>query len=344
MKEIRTEEAVGQVLCHDITQIIPGVVKDARFRKGHVVTKEDIPVLLSLGKEHLFVWEKDDTMYHEDEAAEILYGLCRNEHMGRSEVKEGKIELTAQLDGLLKIDTELLDRINGMGQMMIASRHPNTPVKKGDKLCGTRIIPLVIEREKMEAAKAACGGKPIFTLLPFYKKKVGIVTTGSEVYRGRIKDAFGPVLRQKVEEYGCVAIGQTLCDDSPDMITAAILDFIRQGAELVLCSGGMSVDPDDKTPLAIRNTGARIVSYGAPVLPGAMFLLSYYEEGENPVPVVGLPGCVMYAKRTIFDLVLPRLLADDPITGEELGKLGKGGLCLNCDICTWPNCGFGKGW
>lgn len=344
MKELRTEDAVGQVLCHDITQIIPGVVKDARFRKGHVVTEEDIPVLLSLGKEHLFVWEKDDTMYHEDEAAEILYGLCRNEHMGRSEVKEGKIELTAQIDGLLKINTDLLDRINGLGQMMIASRHPNTPVKKGDKICGTRIIPLVIERDKMEEARAVCQGVPIFTLLPFHQKKIGIVTTGSEVYRGRIQDAFGPVLRSKVEEYGCEVMGQTLCDDSPDMITNAVLEWISQGAELVLCSGGMSVDPDDKTPLAIRNTGARIVSYGAPVLPGAMFLLSYYEKDGKNVPVVGLPGCVMYAKRTIFDLVLPRLLADDPVTREELDRLGKGGLCLNCDICTWPNCGFGKGW
>lgn len=344
MKEIRTEDAVGQVLCHDITQIIPGVIKDARFRKGHVVTEEDIPVLLSLGKEHLYVWEKDDTRYHENEAAEILYELCRNEHMGRSEVKEGKIELTAQMDGLLKINTDLLDRINSLGQMMIASRHPNTPVRKGDKLCGTRIIPLVIEKEKMEEAKQVCGNTPVFTLLPFHKKKVGIVTTGSEVYHGRISDAFGPVLKKKVEEYGCEVMGQTLCDDSPAMITEAVLAFICRGAELVLCSGGMSVDPDDKTPLAIRNTGARIVSYGAPVLPGAMFLLSYYEKDGAEIPVAGLPGCVMYAKRTIFDLVLPRLLADDPVTREDLEKLGKGGLCLNCDVCTWPNCGFGKGW
>lgn len=344
MKEIKTEDAVGQVLCHDITQIIPGVIKDARFRKGHVVTQEDIPVLLSLGKEHLYVWEKDDTMFHENEAAEILYELCRNEYMGRSEVKEGKIELTAQIDGLLKIDTVLLDRINSLGQMMIASRHPNTPVKKGDKLCGTRIIPLVIEKEKMDETKKVCGDTPIFTLLPFRKKKVGIVTTGSEVYHGRIKDAFGPVLRAKVEEYGCEVLGQTLCDDRPDMITDAVLEWIRQGAEMVLCSGGMSVDPDDKTPLAIRNTGARIVSYGAPVLPGAMFLLSYYEKDGKQIPVAGLPGCVMYAKRTIFDLVLPRLVADDPVTREELDRLGKGGLCLNCDTCTWPNCGFGKGW
>lgn len=344
MKEIKTEDAIGQVLCHDITQIIPGVVKDARFRKGHVVTEADIPVLLSLGKEHLFIWEHDDTKYHENEAAEILYELCCNENMGRGGVKEGKIELFAQIDGLLKIDTDLLDQINHLGEMMIASRHPNTPVKTGDKLCGTRVIPLVIEKEKMEEAKTVCGDKKIFKLLPFETKKIGIVTTGSEVYHGRIKDSFGPVLRAKMEEYNCEIVGQTLCDDSPAMITEAVLEMIHQGAELVLCSGGMSVDPDDKTPLAIRNTGAEVVSYGAPVLPGAMFLLAYLPTGEKQVPIVGLPGCVMYAKRTIFDLVLPRILANDPVTKEELDRLGKGGLCLNCDSCTWPNCGFGKGW
>ncbi|MDO5405986.1 MAG: molybdopterin-binding protein [Eubacteriales bacterium] len=344
MKQIRTEDAVGQVLCHDITQIIPGVVKDAKFRKGHVVKEEDIPVLLSLGKEHLYVWEKDDTKYHEDEAAEVLCSLCLNDHMSRGRAKEGKIELFAETDGLLKINVELLDRVNNLGEMMIASRHPNIPVKKGDKICGTRIIPLIIEKEKMERAVEACGGQKIFTLLPFKQKKIGIVTTGSEVYHGRIQDAFGPVLRGKAAEYGCEVMGQTLCDDKPEMITEAIEEFLNQGAEIVLCSGGMSVDPDDRTPLAIKNTGARIVTYGAPVLPGAMFLLSYYEKGEKSVPVVGLPGCVMYARRSIFDLVFPRLLAEDPVTLEELNKLGRGGLCLGCETCTWPNCGFGKGW
>jgi len=344
MKLIRTEDAVGQILCHDITQIIPGVVKDARFRKGHIVTEEDVPVLLTLGKEHLYVWENDDTKYHENEAAEILCALCESAHMRRGGVKEGKIELFAETDGLLKIDGELLDGINSLGEMMIATRHGNLPVKAGDKLCGTRIIPLVIEKEKMERAKALCGDKKILSLLPFRQKKIAIVTTGSEVYHGRIQDGFGPVLRQKAAEYGCPVIGQVFCDDDPQMITEAILTFVKQGAELVLCSGGMSVDPDDRTPLAIKNTGARIVTYGAPVLPGAMFLLSYLAAEQGEVPVVGLPGCVMYARRSIFDLVLPRLLADDPVTKEELDRLGRGGLCLGCETCTWPNCGFGKGW
>lgn len=344
MREINTVDAVGQVLCHDMTQIIPGVIKDARFRKGHVVTEEDIPVLLSMGKEHIFVWEKDDTMYHEDEAAEILCRMCMSDHMERSEAKEGKIELKSTIRGLLKIDTELLDKINSFGDMMIASRHPNTPVEPGDKLCGTRIIPLVIKKEKMEEAESLCGGKKIFSILPYKKKKVGIVTTGSEVYSGKIKDSFGPVLKTKVKELDGEILGQTICDDKPEQTTNAILGFIEKGADMVLVSGGMSVDPDDKTPLAIRNTGAEIITYGAPVLPGAMFLLSYYRRNGKNIPVAGLPGCVMYSKRTIFDLVLPRLMADDPVEKNEIDKLGKGGLCLNCDICTYPNCGFGKGW
>lgn len=344
MKEIRTQDAVGQVLCHDITQIIPGVIKDARFRKGHVVTEEDIPVLLSLGKEHLYVWEKDATKYHEDEAAEILCELCMNDYMERSQVKEGKIELRAAARGLLKVDAKLLNQINSLGQMMIASRHSNTPVEPKDKLCGTRIIPLVIEKERMEEARRLCGGKKIFRILPYQKKTVGIVTTGSEVYSGRIKDAFGPVLKAKVEEFGGSVIGQTITDDQPEHTTRAILDFIDQGAEMVLVSGGMSVDPDDKTPLAIRNTGARVVTYGAPVLPGAMFLLAYYEKEGKTIPVAGLPGCVMYAKRTVFDLVLPRLMAEDLVLREELDRLGMGGLCLSCPECHYPNCGFGKGW
>jgi molybdenum cofactor synthesis domain-containing protein len=245
---------------------------------------------------------------------------------------------------LLKIDTGLLDKINSLGNMMIASRHPNTPVEPGDKLCGTRIIPLVIEKEKMEEAREVCAGKKIFAVLPYLDKKVGIVTTGSEVFHGRIKDSFGPVLKAKVEELGGQILGQTVTDDNPEHTTEAILDLIRKGADMVLVSGGMSVDPDDKTPLAIRNTGAEVISYGAPVLPGAMFLLSYYREDGKNIPIAGLPGCVMYSKRTVFDLVLPRLMADDPVTKEDLDKLGKGGLCLSCDICTYPNCGFGKGW
>ncbi len=351
MKLIKTVDAEGAVLCHDITQIIKGVTKDAVFRKGHIVAKEDIPVLLSVGKDQLYVWEKEEGMLHENEAAEILCSLCKGSHMERSETKEGKIELTADCDGLLKVDNRGLKAVNGFGQMMIATRHGNFAVKKGDKLAGTRIIPLVIEEEKMERAKesalAATEGRPILDVMPFVHKKVGIITTGNEVFYGRIKDTFTPVIEEKMAQFDTEIIDHVTWNDDDKKVTASILDMVKKGADVVVCTGGMSVDPDDKTPLAIKNTGARVVSYGAPVLPGAMFLLAYLEveeEGKHrTVAVMGLPGCVMYAKRTIFDLVLPRVMADDEVTEEDLASLGQGGLCLNCPVCTFPNCGFGKG-
>ena len=340
MKLLRVEDAVGQVLCHDITQIIPGVTKDAVFRKGHIIRAEDIPVLLRVGKEHIYVWENNENMLHENDAADILRALCQGPHMRASAPKEGKIELTAEADGLLLVDTERLRAVNALGDMMIATRAGGFPVKKGDKLCGTRVIPLVIEKAKMERARKAAGPDPLLQLLPFRPRPFGVVTTGSEVKKGLIQDAFTPVLVDKLAEYGCELAAHAVCGDDADEITAAIAKMADEGAELILCTGGMSVDPDDRTPLAIRNAGAAIVSYGAPVLPGAMFLMAYLPDGR---PVCGLPGCVMYAKRTIFDLVLPRLLADVPVTPQWLAGLGHGGLCLGCDVCHFPNCGFGKG-
>lgn len=340
MKLMKTEEAVGQVLCHDITQIIKGVTKDAVFRKGHVIKEEDIPVLLSVGKDHIYIWENNENMLHENDAAQILYDMCKNDHMRPSEVKEGKIELIAECDGLLKIKTEKLNAVNALGEMMIASRHGNFPVKAGDKLAGTRIIPLVIEKEKMMRAKEVAGDEPIFEIKPFLKKKAGIVTTGNEVYYGRIQDTFTPVIEEKLSEYDVEIIGHELSDDNPEHIMAGIEKLLKEGANMVICTGGMSVDPDDKTPLAIRNTGADMVTYGAPVLPGAMFLLAYY--GENNIPIMGLPGCVMYSKRTIFDLVLPRVMTGEVLKKEDIDVLGEGGLCLSCPVCTFPNCGFGK--
>jgi len=339
MRLIKTTEAEGHVICHDIVQIIKGVTKDTVFRKGHIVCKEDIPVLLSVGKDNLYVWEKDDSMYHEDEAAQILYDICKNDYMKPSEVKEGKIDIIADADGYFKVDIKRLMDINSLGEMMIATRHSGFPIKKGDKLAGTRIIPLIIEKVKMEKAKQTAGSKPLFEIKPFLHKKVGIVTTGNEVFFGRIKDTFGPVIIEKLAEYDVEVIGQRIIGDNPDEISDGINEFLSEGADLVICTGGMSVDPDDTTPTAIKNTGAKIISYGAPVLPGAMFLMAYTKEG---LPIMGLPGCVMYAKRTIFDLVLPRVMSDEPITKEWLSSLGYGGLCLNCEICTFPNCGFGK--
>ena len=340
MKLMRTEDAVGQVICHDITQIIKGVTKDAVFRKGHVIREEDIPVLLSVGKDHIYVWENDETMMHENEAAEVLCAICKGSNMSRGGVKEGKIELVAECDGVLRIDREKLMAVNSFGQMMIATRHGDFPVKKGDKLAGTRIIPLVIEKEKMERVKTAAGEKPVMSVEPYIFRRAGIVSTGNEVFYGRIKDEFTPVVKEKLEEYGAEVTGIRMSDDNNENIEKCIRAFIEEGCDLVVCTGGMSVDPDDRTPLAIRNVCGGAVTYGAPVLPGAMFMLAYY--GENNIPVMGLPGCVMYARRTIFDIVLPRVMTGEILEKKDFDILGEGGLCLNCKVCTFPNCGFGK--
>ncbi len=340
MKLVKTEDAVGQVLCHDLTQIIPGVSKGPRFRKGHVVTEEDLPVLLDMGKEHLYIWEKREGMLHEDEAAEIMRGMCQGPGMRATQPKEGKIDLIADMDGLLVVNTERLRAVNALGDMIIATRFSGFPVKKGDKLGGTRVIPLVIEEEKLARARKAAGGEPLLRLLPMKAKKYGLVTTGEEVRSGRIKDSFTPALQAKLAEYGCEMIAHELPGDKPAQITAAINAMLAGGAEMVLCTGGMSVDPDDATPKGIRDTGAKVITYGAPVLPGAMFMLACTADGR---PVCGLPGCVMYAKRTVFDIVLPWLLADLPVSAEKLAGLGNGGLCLDCPDCRYPVCPFGKG-
>lgn len=339
MKLIKTEDAVGHVLCHDLTQIIRGVTKDARFRKGHIVTKEDIPVLLSMGKEHLYVWEKNENMLHEDEAVEYLRKICSGENVESGSPKEGKIEITAACDGMLLVDVDALYRVNALGNMMIATRHSFTPVRRGMKLAGTRIIPLVIGKEKMEEALCVAGDEPVINVLPYQLKRAGLITTGNEVKKGLIEDTFSDVVKEKLLAYGIETVSHVYPGDDEEAITAEILAMKEQGLDLIVCTGGMSVDPDDKTPGAIKAAGVDIVSYGAPVLPGAMFLLSYFSDGT---PVIGLPGCVMYAKSTIFDIMLPRLAAKNRIKAEELYALGHGGLCLGCDDCRYPDCSFGK--
>ena len=338
MKLIKTTDAVGQVLCHDMTQIIPGEYKGARFRKGHIVTEEDIPVLLSMGKENLYIFEMDENKLHENEAAEILCEICKGKNIARSEVKEGKIELTAEIDGLFILDREKLYAINSIDEIMIATRKGDTAVHKGDKLAGTRVIPLVINKDKLEQAQAISNSTPLMNVLPYTLKTAAVITTGSEVFHGRIEDKFTPVLIEKLRTYGIEVTEHLTVDDGIDNITSAI-NSVRGKADMILCTGGMSVDPDDNTPGAIKQSCANIVTYGAPVLPGSMFLLGYFEDGT---PIMGLPGCVMYAKATIFDLVLPRIAAGITLSKADFVAYGEGGLCLGCQVCTYPHCPFGK--
>ena len=339
MKCIKTEDAVDHVLCHDMTQIIPGVSKGPRFRKGHIVTAEDIPVLLSMGKEQLYVWELQPGFLHENDAAERLCALCQNANMRKSETKEGKIELSSDIDGVFLVDTERLNEVNSIDEIMIATRRGNGIVHPGDKLCGTRVIPLVIEEKKLRQAEQAAGGTPILEVRPFTLKTAAVVTTGSEVAKGRISDSFTPVVEQKLAALGIRMTEHVLVEDGIENVAAAIEQMKNKPVDMILCTGGMSVDPDDSTPGAIKASGADIVTYGAPVLPGAMFLLGYYGDGR---PVMGLPGCVMYAKATIFDLVLPRIAADVRLEKRDFVAFGEGGLCLGCESCTYPHCGFGR--
>lgn len=340
MKTIPVIDAVGMVLCHDITEIVPGKVKGRAFKKGHIVQQEDIPKLLNLGKEHLYVWEINENTLHENDAAIRIAQAITGPGITLTEPKEGKVELKADLNGLLKINTQALEDINFINEIVVASIHSNQVVKKGRTLAGCRVVPLVIDKGKIEKVEQIAGlNYPVFEVKPLKSLKAGIVTTGSEVYHGRIKDRFGPVIRRKLEELGNQVIRQIYANDDISMISNAIKELIEEGAEIVLITGGMSVDPDDVSPAGIRAAGGEVVVYGAPVLPGSMFMLAYIDD----IPILGLPGCVMYHRTTVFDLVLPRILAGEKITRKDIISLAHGGLCNVCDTCTYPHCYFGKG-
>jgi molybdenum cofactor synthesis domain-containing protein len=339
MKVIPVSEAEGSVLCHDITEIVPGKFKGRAFKKGRIVRKEDIPKLLSLGKEHIYVWELTDSLVHEDDAAARIAKAVAGSGLSLTDPVEGKVSLKASVPGLLKINVDALDEINSIEQIVLASLHSNRRVKAGSVVAGCRVVPLVIEADKLLAVEEI-GRKhaPVIEVKPLRSMKIGLVTTGSEVYHHRIEDAFGPVVQAKVTELGSQVIRQILVPDDVAMICQAIRTLIEEGAEMILTTGGMSVDPDDVTPAAIRSIGGRVVTYGAPVLPGSMVMLAYFGN----IPIVGLPGCVMYHKTTIFDLIIPRILAGEEVTRKDIVRLGHGGLCLECSECHFPNCSFGK--
>lgn len=340
MKQVPVEEAIGMMLAHDMTEIIPGKSKCAAFKKGHIIREEDVPRLLKMGKEHIGIIEYKDSDIHENEAAIRMAKVAAGKGIALSEPAEGKVSLISEYNGLLKVNYKTLFELNSIEDMMIATLHTDRLIKENIVVGGTRIIPLITQEKNVEEFERVCKENyPIIQVLPLRRFKVGIVTTGSEVYHKRIEDKFGPVIRRKFDELDCEVIGQIYSNDSADMIADSINQLINEGAEFITCTGGMSVDPDDVTPLGIRKTGATIISYGAPTLPGAMFMLAY----KGNIPIVGLPGCVMYARRTIFDLVVPRLVAEEKLTKEDIIRIGHGGLCMTCDTCTFPNCGFGKG-
>lgn len=338
MKEVLVQDAVGMVLGHDLTQILPGEFKGPKFKKGHIIQPEDIEVMLSMGKQHLYVVDKEDTDIHEDEAAMRIATVAAGKGIDLVAPGEGKIELIAKYDGLLKINTAMLGQLIDQDEIMFATIHENQLVKAGQKVAGTRVIPLFVNEAIVQGAEKVCENNAIVEVLPLKNLKVGVVTTGSEVYTGKIKDAFGPVLVRKFGELGSTVVKQVFADDDENMIADCIKQLIEEGVDMIGVTGGMSVDPDDKTPTGIRTAGGHIITYGAPVLPGAMFMLAYIGK----IPVVGLPGCVMYSRVSIFDLIVPRILAGEVPSRGEIKRLAHGGLCQSCETCTYPNCGFGK--
>jgi molybdenum cofactor synthesis domain-containing protein len=339
MRKVPVTEAVGMVLCHDITKIVPGCEKGRAFRRGQIITACDIPKLLDLGKKHIYVWEPEDDLIHEDEAALNLARHAAGPGLCWDQPNQGRVNIRAERDGLLKVQASRLQATNSLEDISMATLHNNRVVRKGQVVAGTRIIPLAIQRQILEEAEKICGSpEPLLTVKPFQPLWVGIITTGSEVYTGRIKDGFCSVIKKKIAPFGARVLGQIIVPDDPEVISKEIRILIADGAEMVMVTGGMSVDPDDVTPAGIRAAGAEIVSYGAPTLPGSMFMLAYLGH----VPVCGLPGCVMFNNTTIFDLILPRILAGERINRPDIVALGHGGLCEECEACRYPACSFGK--
>jgi molybdopterin biosynthesis enzyme len=322
LKVIPVEDAVGMPLAHDITEIVPGKHKGPAFRRGHIIRREDVSKLLDVGKAHIYVMELEKDELHEEDAARRLAKAAAGKNLQLTDPVEGRVNLVAEISGLLKVDADLLYRFNSLGDLMMATLPSNLYVRKGDVVAGTRTIPVLVKEELVQRAEALCQGHPIVNILPTPPRRIHLIVTGSEVYTGRIKDGFEPVVRKKVGEMGSDLADKKLATDDPEQIAQLIREAHQAGAELILVSGGMSVDPDDQTPEGIRRSGAQIESHGFPVLPGSMFLMAYLDK----TPILGLSGCVLHDPFSAFDILLPRLLAGETITRADIMAMGHGGL------------------
>ena len=339
MKKMMVQDAVGSVLAHDMTRIVPGKFKGVGFKKGHVLREEDIPELLKMGKKHLYVMDLDENQVHEDDAAlRIASALC-GDNLKWTEPREGKSKIISIIDGLLKIDVDALFAINSTADIIVSTLKTNFPCKKNQVVACTRIIPLMIAREKIEQLEdTICTSKPVLQIRPYTKRFVGLIVTGSEVYEGMVKDESDRFIVSKLKDYGAGLVRKIVVPDDADQIARAVLSLKDAGCEVILTSGGLSVDPDDVTRHGVRASGAQIISYGSPVLPGAMFLNARLGD----VPIVGLPAGVFFSPRTIYDLMLPRVLAGEQPTAGEVAAMGHGGLCMECEVCHFPACPYGR--
>jgi hypothetical protein len=339
LKKVRVNEAVGMVLAHDVTKVIPGKFKGPVFRRGHIVEEEDISELLSIGKEHVYVMELGDGEVHEEEAALRISNAIAGSGIELSEPREGRVNLKATIFGLSRIHTGLLKEINSLGEVTVATLHTNTVCHAGMEIAAAKITPLFTTEAKLNEVEQICqkAGK-VVEVIPIKKRKLGVIITGSEIFNGRIEDKFGEVIERKAKALGSVINHQIIVPDDASLIAQAIAEMGTKGSEVIVVCGGLSVDPDDVTVEGVENSGAEIISYGAPVMPGAMFLFAMW----NDIPILGAQAAVIYNSATIFDLILPRVLAGEKICREDIIELGHGGLCLNCQRCSFPVCPFGK--
>ena len=337
MKKMRVEDAVGMTLCHDLTEMRNGF-KGAAYKRGHVILPEDIPRMLDMGKRTVFVWEENAGEIHEEDAALRMAAMAAVPGAHYTAPSEGKVLMIADISGMLRVDTDLLREINTIGDLTISTLPDHYPVRPGMRLASMRIVPLVTAEAQIEKAEALTKGRKLIDLKPYLPHKTGIIITGSEIYHGRIRDRFEAAARKKLAAYPGDVLGATVCDDDIDMLTGAAKDFLEKGADFLIFSGGMSVDPDDLTPTAIRQLGCDVISHGVPSQPGNMTLMAYLGD----IPVMGVPGAAISLPTTIFDVMLPQIFTGVRFTREELIRLGDGGLCQLCGECRFPNCTFGR--
>lgn len=341
MRKVKIEDAIGLSIGHDMTRVIPGTFKGVAFKKGHIITEEDVIELKKIGKENVYLDTIPEGYMHEDDCAvRIASAIAEQDNFTFSEVSEGKINIISKVNGILKVNKEMLYNLNSIEHIAICTKFEDTPVKRGDVVASERIIPLYTKKENIEAVEETCkqGGK-LINVVKYVPQEIQLIITGNEVFNGLIKDRFYEALKPKVESYGCKISSVVKAPDDKEYIKEKIKEAVESGADIVICTGGMSVDEDDITPIAIKEEADNIVVHGLPVQPGNMFLLSY----KKNTPIIGVPGAVMYYKATIFDLVFPKLACKQKISKDYFINLGLGGLCDFCKVCHYPNCSFLKG-
>jgi formylmethanofuran dehydrogenase subunit E len=341
LRLVTAEEAAGHKALHDMTCIEPGQSKDAAFARGQQLDVGDVCRLQRMGRFEVYVEDgaQDEAWMHEDDAARVMARALAGDGVDCSaEPREGKITMVAEKSGLFTVNEQVLEEFNAIPGVMCATRHAFSVVEQGQQVAATRAIPLYLGRNILEDALDVLNSGPAFEVVPLRKPKVGILVTGTEVFKGLTQDRFIPIVSAKVEAYGCPVAATNIVPDDRERISEAVLAMLHEGVELLITTAGLSVDPGDVTRQGLSDAGVENMRYGAPILPGAMTLLA----NLGNVDVIGVPACALFFKTTSLDIVLPRVLAGLSPSRRELARLGHGGLCMQCKRCTFPKCPFGK--